>query len=404
MKRLTCCLAWMFLLIGAVAAQDKEVKLKIVQTSDIHGNFYPHDFILQREAAGSLARVHAFVQKARETYKDNLILLDNGDILQGQPTAYYYNYIDTVSLHVTADMLNFMGYDAANMGNHDVETGRAVFDRWAGDCRAPVLGANIIDTATGEPHFRPYKVLERDGVKIAVLGMITPAIPVWLSENLWRGLRFDDMEETARKWMKIIREKERPDIVIGMFHAGQDALLMGGKYRENASLDVARNVPGFDIVLMGHDHARECKKVQNVAGDSVLVMDPASNGIVVSDIDITVTLRNGKVTDKQIDGVLTETAPTVSAVNSWNVSRRSTPPFRISYRKESDASRRRSPPVPPISVLPPSSTSSIPCSWTSAVPIFHWRLPCPTTRRLRKGIFTCTTCSTSTSTRTCSIP
>ena len=139
--------------------------------------------------------------------------------------------------------------------------------------------------------------------------MITPAIPVWLSENLWRGLRFDDMEETARKWMKIIREKERPDIVIGMFHAGQDALLMGGKYRENASLDVARNVPGFDIVLMGHDHARECKKVQNVAGDSVLVMDPASNGIVVSDIDITVTLRNGKVTDKQIDGVLTETAP-----------------------------------------------------------------------------------------------
>ena len=59
--------------------------------------------------------------------------------------------------------------------------------------------------------------------------------------------------------------------------------------------DVARNVPGFDIVLMGHDHARECKKVQNVAGDSVLVMDPASNGIVVSDIDITVTLRNGKV-------------------------------------------------------------------------------------------------------------
>lgn len=116
--------------------------------------------------------------------------------------------------------------------------------------------------------------LERDGVRIVVLGMITPAIPVWLSENLWKGLRFDDMEETARKWMKIIREKERPDIVIGMFHAGQDALLMGGKYRENASLDVARNVPGFDIVSEGHDHCRECKKVRNIAGDSVLVYRP----------------------------------------------------------------------------------------------------------------------------------
>lgn len=242
-----------------------------------------------------------------EVYKDNLILLDNGDILQGQPTAYYYNYIDTVSPHVAAEMMNFMGYDAGNMGNHDVETGRTVFDRWAGDCHFPVLGANIIETASGNTHFKPYQVMERDGVKIVVLGMITPAIPVWLSENLWQGLRFDDMEDTARKWMKTIREKEKPDLIIGMFHAGQDALLMGGKYRENASIDVARNVPGFDIVLMGHDHARECKKVVNVEGDSVLVIDPASNGLVVSDIDVTLKLRNGKVVDKKIEGRLSDT-------------------------------------------------------------------------------------------------
>lgn len=307
MKRLSIFLLWILVLTSCINSEEKEVKLKIVQTSDIHGNFYPHDFILQRDAAGSLACVHALVQKNREVYKDNLILLDNGDILQGQPTAYYYNYIDTLSPHVAAEMMNFMGYDAGNMGNHDVETGRAVFDRWAGDCRFPVLGANIIETASGNTHFKPYKVMERDGVKIVVLGMITPAIPVWLSENLWQGLRFDDMEDTARKWMKIIREKENPDLVIGMFHAGQDALLMGGKYRENASADVARNIPGFDIVLMGHDHARECKKVVNVEGDSVLVIDPASNGLVVSDIEVTLKLRGGKVVDKKINGKLSDT-------------------------------------------------------------------------------------------------
>lgn len=307
MKKVSCLICWIFLLVAGLAAQEKEVKLKIVQTSDIHGNFYPHDFILQRDAAGSLARVHAFVQKERETYKDNLILLDNGDILQGQPTAYYYNYIDTVSPHVAAEMLNFMEYYAGNMGNHDVETGRAVFDRWAAGCHAPVLGANIIETATGKTHFKPYQVLKRDGVKIVVLGMITPAIPVWLSENLWEGLRFDDMEDTARKWMKIIREKENPDLVIGLFHSGQDALLMGGKYRENASLELARNVPGFDIVMMGHDHARECKKIQNIAGDSVLIIDPASNGIVVSNVDVALKMRDGKVVGKTIDGVLTPT-------------------------------------------------------------------------------------------------
>ena len=307
MKRFSCFVIGIFLLMGMLPAQEREVKLKIVETSDIHGNYYPYDFIHRKEAAGSLARVHAFVQKKREIYKDNLILLDNGDILQGQPTAYYYNYIDTVTRHLAAEMMNFMGYDAGNMGNHDVETGRAVFDRWAGDCHFPVLGANIIDTATGETHFKPYEVLERDGVKIVVLGMITPAIPVWLSENLWKGLRFDDMEETARKWMKIIREKEKPDLVIGMFHAGQDAQLMGGKFHENASVEVARNVPGFDIVLMGHDHARECKKIENIAGDSVLIMDPASTGIVVSNVDVTLKLRDGKVVDKKVNGVLSET-------------------------------------------------------------------------------------------------
>ena len=307
MKRFSGFVIGIFLLMGVLPAQEREVKLKIVETSDIHGNYYPYDFIHRKEAAGSLARVHAFVQKKREIYKDNLILLDNGDILQGQPTAYYYNYIDTVTRHLAAEMMNFMGYDAGNMGNHDVETGRAVFDRWAGDCHFPVLGANIIDTATGETHFKPYEVLERDSVKIVVLGMITPAIPVWLSENLWKGLRFDDMEATARKWMKIIREKEKPDLVIGIFHAGQDAQLMGGKFHENASVEVARNVPGFDIVLMGHDHARECKKIENIAGDSVLIMDPASTGIVVSNVDVTLKLRDGKVVDKKVNGVLSET-------------------------------------------------------------------------------------------------
>lgn len=307
MKRLSCFLLSVISLIGMLPAQEREVKLKIVQTSDLHGNYYPFDFIHQRDAAGSLARVHALVQANREIYKDNLILLDNGDILQGQPTAYYYNYMDTVAPHLTAEMLNFMKYDAGNMGNHDIETGRAVFDRWSGDCQFPILGANIIDTTTGQPHFKPYQVLERDGVKIVILGMITPAIPVWLSENLWKGLRFDDMEDTARKWMKIIREKENPDLVIGMFHAGQDAQLMGSLYRENASVEVARNVPGFDIVLMGHDHAREQKTIENIAGEKVLIMDPSSNGVVVSDIDVTLKLSNGKVVDKHISGVLTET-------------------------------------------------------------------------------------------------
>lgn len=325
MKRLVIIYALALLCVCSLKAQEKSVKLKIIQTSDIHGNYYPYNFITRKDWKGSLARVHALVQQKRQEYKDNLILLDNGDILQGQPTAYYYNYIDTVSVHLCSQMMNYMGYDAGNMGNHDVETGRTVFDRWIKECRFPVLGANIIEVATDSTHLPPYQVLERDGARIVVLGMITPAIPAWLPENLWQGLRFDDMEESARKWMKVIREKEQPDLVIGLFHAGQEAFLMSDKYHENASLNIAKNVPGFDIVLMGHDHARECKKIVNVAGDSVLVMDPASNGVVVSEVDVVLEMKDGKVLDKKIQGKLTET-------ESYGVSREFLQEFARQYQ------------------------------------------------------------------------
>lgn len=290
---------------NTINAQEHTIKLKIVQTSDIHGNFFPYDFINRKAWGGSLACVHAFAEEQRKTFGDNLILLDNGDILQGQPSVYYYNFIDTVSSHLCADMLNFMRYDAANMGNHDIETGHAVYDRWVKECNFPVLGANIIDTKTGAPYLPPYKIIERDGIKIAVLGLITPAIPAWLAENLWEGLQFEDMETSARKWVKIIQEKEKPDILIGLFHSGRDASKNTGKWNENASLTVAQNVPGFHIVLMGHDHRQFCQNVPNCEGNYVMAVNPGSNGNAVSDIDITIT-KNGNETSMNIDARLTD--------------------------------------------------------------------------------------------------
>lgn len=304
MKKSHLILSIFLLLATFTWAQQRIVKLKLVQTSDVHGNYFPYDFILRQDATGSLSRVCSYVRQERKEYNDRLILLDNGDILQGQPTAYYYNYIDTTTTHLCAAMMNFMDYDAGNMGNHDIETGRTVFDRWASDCHFPILGANIIETATEQPHFKPYIILERNGIKIAILGMITPAIPAWLSENLWRGLRFDDMEETARHWMTVIREQEKPDLVIGIFHAGRNAYVMNGKYNENASADIARRIPGFDIVMMGHDHALACEKVINAEGDSVLIINPANNASVISSVDVKLTLQDGHVTQKEISGEL----------------------------------------------------------------------------------------------------
>ncbi len=305
MRRISCIflLLWAFL---SLSAATREVKLKLIETSDIHGNFFPYNFITQQDWKGSFARVHSYAQQERQTYGDNLLLMDNGDILQGQPSAYYYNFMDTVSTHITAAMMNYMGFVVGNMGNHDVEAGHAVYDRWISQCQFPVLGANIIQVSDEQPYLKPYEIIEREGVKIAVLGMITPAIPTWLPETLWKGLYFADMEQTARKWMPIIQEKEKPDIIIGLFHAGKEARTVAGKYREDASAEIAERIPGFDIIMMGHDHRRFCGKIANAQGDSVLLINPANNGRTVGDVEIVLTLDEDKVIQKSIQGKLAD--------------------------------------------------------------------------------------------------
>lgn len=277
------------------------IRLRLIETSDVHGSFFPYDFIDRKPAQGTMARVATYVDSLRRTYGERLILLENGDILQGQPTCYYCNYVNTAMPNVAASIVNYMGYDAQNMGNHDIETGHAVYDRWVREVNCPVLGANIVDTATGEPYLAPYVILERCGLRIAVLGMTTPAIPHWLNEELWSGLRFDDMVSTARLWMEHIQQTERPDIVVGLFHSGRQGGITTADYTEDASLLVARQVPGFDIVFYGHDHALHC----DTTAAGTLCLDPSCNALYVADAEIVVTVTDGRVTDKRVTGQLT---------------------------------------------------------------------------------------------------
>ena len=305
MRKIPCFILTLLAMVGIVSAQEeRQVKIKIVETSDVHGAFFPHDFILRQPAQGSLARISSYLNQERAIYGDHLLLLDNGDILQGQPSLYYYNYIDTTSTHLAAMVTNYLGYDAGNVGNHDVETGLTVLNRVTKSCHFPVLGANIVDTATGKPAFQPYTVFERDGVKIAVLGLITPAIPVWLSEYLWKGWRFDDMEQAARQWVPLIREKEQPDVIVGIFHAGVHAETLADRYRENASVEVAKRVNGFDVVLCGHDHAPSVKQVTNDAGEQVWIVNPGSHALQVGEVEMQFTLLNNKVKEKKISAQL----------------------------------------------------------------------------------------------------
>ena len=297
----------------AAWSQNKRVELTILQTTDIHGAFFPYDFIANKPMGGSMARVSTIVKAAREK-NPNLILLDNGDILQGQPTVYYYNFIDTTSKHLALRMMDYLKYNAASVGNHDIETGHPVYDKFYKECKHPILAANIVRTDNGQPYFKPYTIIERDGVKVAVIGLITPAIPKWLPESIWAGMYFEDMVESAAKWIKVVQEKEKPHVILGLFHAGHNFSYSGENEHtlknENASLLVAKNIPGFDAVFIGHDHDKYINNIVNVVGDSVLILDPSNNGRFVSELSVSVTLKNGKLKSKKINGQLIDTKDT----------------------------------------------------------------------------------------------
>lgn len=303
MKRLlTLCILAQLILIPVMA--KKTVSLRIIETSDVHGAFFPYDFINRKPKVGSLARVSSYVNKLRQTYGENLILLDNGDILQGQPLCYFYNFINTSDTNIAAEVVNYMKYDAQVFGNHDVETGHDVYDKWIKELNCPTLGANVINTETGKPYVTPYIILHRQGVKIAILGMLTPAIPNWLTEDLWKGMRFDNMVKSAKYWMEHLQKVEKPDIIIGLFHSGKEGGITTDEYEEDASIRVAKEVPGFDLIFYGHDHTRNNDIVTNSIGKDVVCLDPSNNAVFVSDASIELTLKGKKVVDKHITGNL----------------------------------------------------------------------------------------------------
>jgi len=245
--------------LASAREQYTETPLEItfIETSDVHGAIFPYNFITAKTMSTSLAQVSTLVSEARNT-KKNVVLLENGDSLQGQPTVYYYNFEKTSVPHIWSEAVNYLNFDIVGVGNHDIEAGHPVYDKLYKEIKAPVVCANILKE-NGEPYFTPYKVIIREGVKIAVLGLITPKIPDWLPPQFWSGMKFEDMVESAKKWVPIIMEKEKPDVLVGLFHSGVDYTYSGANRdtvnNENASQLVAEQVPGFDIIFVGHDHA-----------------------------------------------------------------------------------------------------------------------------------------------------
>ena len=311
MKKALLIAAMVASVLPTLGQATKTVRLKVVETSDVHGHFFPYDFMERKALKGTLVRVNTYVEKQRKQYgKDHLLLIDNGDILQGQPCVYWSNYVMPENVNLAARVINYMQYDAETVGNHDIEPGHKVYDKWIREVRCPLLGANIIKTGSGKNAnpkniyngLQPYSIHYVDGVKIAVIGMLTPAIPNWLNESTYKGIEFEEMVSCAKKWVKYLKDVERPDLIFGLFHSGKDGGIVTPDYEENATAAVAREVPGFDIIFFGHDHQVHNEWITNKEGQQVLIIDPSCWAQNIAEADIELTYEKGRLVKKNISG------------------------------------------------------------------------------------------------------
>lgn len=274
------------LLLFSCQKGSDEVRLDIIHTTDLHGHIFPYDFITDTPAEGSFSRVAQYVDSLRQLPSRSVVLLDGGDLLQGQPSAYHYNFIDTTSTHLIARVMNWMKYDALTIGNHDIEAGHPVYDRFVQELEFPALSANIRDASTGEPYFQPYTIVEKGGIKVAILGLTTPDLVEQLPEVLWSGLTFEDQLAVAKEMLPEI-QSHNPDIIIALIHSGAGP--KEGDYRPfsgNVAYHLAKAVPELDVVLNGHDHRMALDSVVHENGEKTLLLNAGNDGKALGHIQV----------------------------------------------------------------------------------------------------------------------
>ncbi len=242
---------------GAQAPQRAHVV--ILSTTDMHGRVFPIDYYTNKYDNVGIAKVATLVKEARKNDPD-LMLVDSGDTIQGTPLEYFHNKRNNTPPDPMMLAMNALKYDSMTVGNHEYNFGLQVLNKARSEAKFPWLSANTYDVGTSNTHYQPYIVKEVQGVRIGVLGLTTPGIPNWENVPNYAGLQFHETVSEAKKWVPILRDKEKVDVVVIAMHMGLEEDLRTGipspsqVPNENAAVAIARQVPGIDVIFMGHTH------------------------------------------------------------------------------------------------------------------------------------------------------
>ena len=281
------------------------VDLVFATTTDVHGRVRAWDYYSnQAEAVRGLSRAATIVDSVRAANPGRVILLDAGDLLQGNPLAYVAARISDDRTNPIIAAMNAMQYDAAAIGNHEYNYGVPYLDSAIRQAKFPFLSANTYRLNPAAIHaYNAWTIVERAGVKVGIVGATTPGVTVWDAQNIAGRLRFGDIVPAVREAVDQVR-KEGADIVVVTVHSGLNEpssydTVTTGVPSENVAERIAREVPGIELILYGHSH----KEVRGMTIGRTLLIQPRNWATSVDIAHLTVTRSGGRwtVTDKRSD-------------------------------------------------------------------------------------------------------
>ncbi len=296
---------------ASVSAKNEPYHLVVLGTSDIHGNIWGYSYEDGKETTNNgMVRLHTYVNEERKKYP-NLLLIDAGDAIQGTiMTDDIYNKNPALQ-HPMMVAFNELKYDSFTLGNHEFNWGIDTMKKILSQASFPVLGANVKDKNGNYLTGRGHVILERDGVKIGIIGVVTPDIPIW--DGGKQGIAdtiFEAANVAVKNEIKLIKDKV--DVIIVQAHMGEYA-----EFDEENGSDsgdqILEDNPEIDILQLAHNHVVVNKThgktlvggVRNLARDVArfeLILDENHN-VIDSSIDIidlkgypvTTTLRENKL-------------------------------------------------------------------------------------------------------------
>jgi len=252
----------LILLVIVFVAQSfvpERVQITILGTTDLHGNINPIDYYTDKPDNRGFAKVATLIKRIRKE-QPNTLLIDSGDTIQGSPLESFHSRKNNVRTDPMMLVMSSLNYDAMAVGNHEYNFGLKVLEKARGEAKFPWLSGNTYEKGTGRTHYKPYIVKEVAGVKFGIVGLTTPGVPYWDNPPNYAGLEFREPVPEARKWVAMLRTQEKVDVVVIAMHMGLGEDLRTGEAssgqipHENEAISIAKEVPGVDVIFMGHTH------------------------------------------------------------------------------------------------------------------------------------------------------